>query len=160
MQRLLAVIVGLAVVLAVVPRANALCAVTEAGDALVTPVAAVLPGDGGILVGWQSFLERKPANQSTSWTISAGTKRLEITRDTLAPGLVLLRPPAGTDVLRVSTGTTELARYTRDARAPAFAPAPPKATRLEMTSTPARYSGWYRMVTTSLATPVPAGAIA
>ncbi len=160
MQRLVAVVVGLGVALTSVPRANALCAVSEAGDALVTPVAAVLPGDGAILVGSRSFLESKPSNQSTSWTVTAGGKPIAIVREQLAPGLLVLRPAAGTDTLTVSSGTDELARYTRDLKASAFAPDPPKPTKLEMTSTPARYNGWRRTVSATLAAPVPADAVA
>lgn len=159
MQRLLAVAVGLAVALVAVPRASALCAVSEAGDALVSPVASVLPGDGAILVGWRSFLESKSSNQSTSWTVASGGKPIAIVRERLAPGLLVLRPAAGTELITVSSGTNELGRYTRDPKAPAFAPEPPRATKLEMTSSPARYNNWYRTVTATLAAPVPADAV-
>lgn len=160
MNRLLGVVVGFAVALAVVPRASAICAVTEAGDTLITPAAAFLPRDGGILVGWENAPENKPANQSISWTVTTGTKPVDLVRETLAPGLIVLRPPADTDVLRISTGTTELARYTRDPNAAAFTPGAPKASKLVMTSQPARYDGWYRTVTTTLAAPVPGDAVA
>jgi len=159
MKRLLGVVASLAIAVSIVPSADALCIAMEAGDVLASPVAAVLPGDGGILVRWMPVSEVKAENQSSGWKVAAEGTSVAVARIQLAPGLTVLRPAAGTAMLTVSSGTTEIARLTRDATLPAFTAAAPTPTKLALTTQRARYSGYFRTVSATLSAPVPDDAI-
>ena len=115
--------VVVAVVVASLQPAAALCISMGLQASVLTTRDTVLPPDGGVLVGYQSGRDNDdtsgdPSNQP-GWTASEGKATIALSRVSLAPGLSVYRPAAGTGgelILKDKKGTA-LGRFTRDPKA-------------------------------------------
>ncbi len=136
---------------------------TELAPAPITKDGEALPADGGVLVGFTSIvrgdkLDGDPSRQP-GWKLAADGKPVAVTVDTLAPGLTVYRPKAGSSALVVSDADGKrLLAVTRDGRpSPQLkAPRPIRITTAEVFAG----RGMGRELHATLATPAPETAIA
>ena len=151
-------------ILAARDLATAKCAMPSVGSAVITPATAKLPADGGVLVGATASFEVQISGADTAlnptWRFGDGSKELVPVLVTLAPGLVVYRPPAGmTGALTLKDGKAEIAKLTVTADKPA-ALAAPEPHSLVLNKVAERYGGFRLQIDAKLKTAVPAGAVA
>ena len=108
---------------------DAKCARTELGPKILTPPKAAIPGDGGMLVGWEASMnvERSDADPSVQpkWVaFGANHTKLPIVVDTLAPGLSVYRTKDINGFTLVDAKAKTLATFTRDGAPKLDLPAP------------------------------------
>jgi hypothetical protein len=144
--------------------ADAHCARPDLGSAVMTPAGTSVAADGGVLVEAEVEFHRAAIGSedalNPTWRFTDGTKTYEPELVTLAPGLVLYRPPAGTTgTLTLVDDKTERGNVTRttDTPAPLAAPAPKK---LRFVTSELMHGGSVQWIDATFTTAAPVGAVA
>jgi len=138
---------ALALLLVLAARdATGKCAMPIETSTVITPGGGALAADGGIVVGATTTFDAAlkvgvPDAINKTWRFSDGTKQYEPVMTTIAPGLVVYRPPAGvTGALTLVDGKMELNKATFTTDKPAQLAAPVAQTVRQVT-VPERYGG-------------------
>lgn len=141
---------------------TAKCAMTALAAAVLTPPNAKLPADGGVLVGFDHEVDRDyskpashddPSNQPT-WKWSAS-----VTRTSLAPGLSVYKPAAGTSITVKDAKGAALGTFARDTAKPVAAAGVPRVAKITIT-TVSSGRGLRQVATATSTDPIPNDAYA
>lgn len=155
--------VALLVVVAARDVATGKCAMPSVGSDVITPAGTAVAADGGVLVGVGTSFGDVPlpgadTGLNPTWRFSDGTKEHEPVLTTLAPGLVVYRPPAGvTGALKLVDGKKQLVAVTFSADTPAPLAAPTPQAIKQITQRE-RYGGTSLKLRASFKAKPPAGA--
>ncbi len=144
--------------------ASAKCAMPSVGSAVITPAGTTTDADGGVLVGtvndWERLTGGADNAVNPTWRFTDGTKHYEPVLVTLAPGLVVYRPPVGvTGALGLMDANTQRGKVaiTSDKVALLAAPDPKKVVLNKVSE---RYGGFRYQIDATFKSAVPAGAVA
>jgi len=143
--------------------ADALCIVPQPGSAVMTAVDAKIGAGGGVLVEALTHTDTPGTAAdaiNNKWRFSDGTKDFEPVLETLAPGLVVYRPPAGvTGTVSLMDGRTLRGKVELTTDAPAQASAPEPAA-LALKSIKLMRGGSLLQIEGTFKTAAPAGTVA